>query len=674
LNKVFWRITPFKLPNLSLSNESERFVPTSLASPIPSIAEADRLLEGLDQLARSEVTEGEFLQQFLIVLRGMSGGAVALLLPIRGEWVTVATAGEVQAGRIRSVTEMAAKTPPPLGLEGLDPEGPWIGARIDSVRKEESGILWIGYHSGDAEPLIASGRLLLEPFCEILRARQASSGGKAGSEWVGRMEDGIRCLSQPESPQDARQVLVDQLVLAMEGGRASLVTRDSNGFQLRCSSGASSIDRMSSTVKKLEKVAGLASQQENVFRWTEEHPNRDEYGVFRNGIAFAWDRSSDGSANSWLIVEWPESAAMDRALPLLSSWCRTMYPVWQQTERWTRLPRTVQRRLSRHPNAATSRNPVKLWRWVGGTAIVGLLAGLALPIPMTIDSKAVLEPVSRRLIHASADGYVDELLVEDGDRVVSQQEIARLRSPSLELQVEEAVGQLRAIVEKRNGLKIAINQLSPNAPDALANQTRLSTELSMLDSSETRAREMLEFYQAEKSRLVLRSPIDGVVVARRLRQELENRPIRRGDPLLQVMDLSGAWQLRIQVADRDTNYVDRFYSDSAQTSAQPSATDTTVSYTFDSLPGEPFTARVTQLARVIENRDGTGGYQEVLADVSREDVSKVHMGATARVRFVCGRESFAFVWSRPLIEFLQTRFRLFSRSQESLSPSPSNSL
>lgn len=647
-------------------------MPTSLASPIPSIAEADRLLDGLDQLARSGAKEGEFWQQFLVVLRGMSGASgVALLFPMRGEWIAVATGGEVQAGRIRSVTEMAAKTPSPSGLEGLDPEGPWIGARIDAVRNEESGILWLGYRSGDAQSLIASGRLLLEPFCEILRSRQSSSGGRAGPEWVGRLEDGIRCLAQPDSPQDARQVLVDQLVLAMEGGRASLVTRDSKGFLLVCSSGASSVDRMSSTVKKLEKLAEMASQHGNVFRWTEEHPNRDEHGVFRNGIAFAWDRSGDGSVNSWLVVEWPESAAMDRAVPLLSSWCSTMYPVWQQTERWTRLPRRVQRRLSRHSKATTSWNPARLWKWLGATMIAGLLAALALPVPMTIDSKAVLEPVSRRLIHASADGYVDELLVDDGDRVVSQQEIARLRSPSLELQMEEAVGQLRAIVEKRNGLKIAINQLSPNAPDALANQTRMSTELSILDSSEARAREMLAFYQAEQSRLVLRSPIDGIVVARRLRQELENRPIRRGDPLLQVVDLSGAWQLRIQVADRDTHYVDRFYGDRTQTGPQPSVLNKTVSYTFDSLPGEPLTAQVTQLARVIENRDGTGGYQEVLADVAREDVSKVHMGATARVRFACGRESFAFVWSRPLVEFLQTRFRLLSRSQDSLSLSTS---
>jgi multidrug efflux pump subunit AcrA (membrane-fusion protein) len=293
---------------------------------------------------------------------------------------------------------------------------------------------------------------------------------------------------------------------------------------------------------------------------------------------------------------------------------------------------------------------------------------------MTIESKGTLEPVSRRLIHASSDGFIEELLVEDGDRVVAQQELARLRSPSLDLQIEEVMGQLRAIAEKRNGLKVAINQLSPNATDALANQTRLSTELVILDSSESHAREMLAFYQAEQSRLVIRSPIDGVVVARRLRQELENRPIRRGDPLLQVVDLSGDWQLSVEVADRDSDYVNRFYGERSRAGRGQATPSNAVEYTFDSLPSDSFAANVTDIARVIENREGLGGFQEVLASVAREDAARVHMGATARVRFACGREPFAFVWSRPLVEFLQKRFRFLSWSQTSFPSTTSDSL
>jgi multidrug efflux pump subunit AcrA (membrane-fusion protein) len=667
-------------------------VSPSLAGPIPSLAEADRLLDGLDQLSQSDVTEGEFWQQFLTVVRGMAGGSgVAILFPMGVEWMTVAKCGDVPSNQILSVGELAWRDPSSPTLQGGDEHGRWIASRVETA-KAGSGILWIGYRSDDPEPLIDSGRLLLEPFCEILRARQASARSKFGSGWFGRMEESIRCLTQPDSPQDLKQALVDQLVQAMGGIRASFLTGTSDSedrFRLLCCSGVSGIDRTSPTVKRLEQLAVLASKQGNVLPWSDrtgalaldsQHngekssdTRRDDDGVFKNGIALAWDRGDHGTVHSWLIVEWPDSASMDKALPLLSSWCNSMYHIWLQQERWTRLPKSVQQRLAAAPSDGKSLIRKRFWRFTGLALSVGLLCGLCWPIPMMVESKAILEPISRRLIHASADGYIDELFVEDGDRVVSQQELARLRSPSLELQIEEAVGQLRAIAEKRNGLKVAINQLSPNAPDALANQTRLSTELLMLDSNEAHAREMLEFYQTEKSRLVLRSPIDGIVVARRLRQELENRPIRRGDPLLQVVDLSGAWHLRIQVADRDSDYVGRFYGDSRSGHPREQPADRIVHYTFDSLPSEQFAAQVTQMASVIENRDGTGGYQEVVASVSREDAAKVHMGATARVRFSCGRESFAFVWSRPLIEFLQTRFRLFTRTHKPLSQSPANS-
>ena len=658
----------------------------SVASPILSIAEADRLLASLDQLAQSDLPERDFWEQFLAVLSGMSSGVgVAILYPVGHEWTPVAKSGEVPAGQLRTLGERVASHEKQTEFEGNDPDGRWVAERIRSPKTNLGrGILWIGYRSSDAESLVASGRLLLQPFCEILRVHQSASDAKFGNAWLVTMNDAIRNFARTNTLHEARQVLVDQLVLAVGGLRASLVSRDAdNQFHLHTSSGAFSIDRMSPTVQRLEKLVELASQQETVFSWskppdassndneTSSDEIRDEFGVFSNGLAFAWDRIERAPQPSWLILEWRDSASMGRAASILSLWCETIFPIWQQTERWTRVPNPIQQRLVQPPRRSTPSIRRQLWKWLGIAWVAVAVAGLCWPIPMTIESDAVLEPASLRLIHASADGFVETLFVEDGNRVVAQQELARLKSPNLDLQIEEAVGQLRAISEKRNGLKVALNQLSPSAADATANQTRLSTELLMLDSNEAHAREMLEFYQAERSRLVLRAPIEGVVVARRLRQELENRPIRRGDPLLQVVDLKGAWQLRIRVADRDTNYVGRFYRDAATSSPTSPSTDNRIQFTFDSLPSEQFTATVSRIAQVIENRDGEGRYQEVIADVSQEVASKVHMGAKARVQFACGRQAFAFVWSRPLIEFLQTRLRWFSQRPSS-SPATSS--
>ena len=640
-------------------------MPPSVVGPIASIAEADQLLEGLEQLAQSASSDGDFWRQFLLAVRGLTGAhGGRVLYPAQNHWLTIAAFGEVTERQLLELADSRQKDLKSLLLKGENSEGKWVAAMIDPADADR-GTLLLAYPSSTPDSLVESGRLLLEPFCEIIQARQDFVRKDLDRLWFSRLETAIRSLMQADSTQQLAQSLVDQIVNALGAVRASLVVREQgvgSSFRLISSSGATAIDRTSPTVKRLEQIAETASRSNGASQWSAPSDSgvapRDSSGVFGHGIALPWERVSDGTPVSWLVLEWSDSASMNQAIPLLSSWCNTLHSVWLQRDCWTRLPMGVRNRITQ-PRSSIS-NVSKWWvrRLLWIALIAGLSWGLTLPFPMNIESKAILEPVSRRLIHATADGYVAELLVDDGDHVHAQQELARLRSPSLDLQIEEAMGKLRAIAEKRNGLKVAINQLSPNAQDSLASQTRLSTELLMLDSNETQAREMLAFYQNEQSRLVLRSPIDGVVIAKRLKQELENRPIRRGDPILQVVDLSGEWQLRIQVADRDSDYVGRYYG---LRDGEPIVKE--IRYIFDSLPSQQFVGDVKEISRVIENRDGTGGFQEVLANVVRDDASRAHMGATARVRFSCGTEPFGYVWSRPLIEFLQKRFRLFSWSQ-----------
>jgi multidrug efflux pump subunit AcrA (membrane-fusion protein) len=290
---------------------------------------------------------------------------------------------------------------------------------------------------------------------------------------------------------------------------------------------------------------------------------------------------------------------------------------------------------------------------LAAVAAVGLIAASFLPYPMTLTSSAVLEPVSRRYVHASADGYLEQILVQESQSVVPGQPLAKLRSPELELRVEEVLGQIRSLAEKRDGLRVAINQLSPNAKDALASQSRLSTELLMLDTQEKHAQAKLEFLKQEQSRLTLVSPIAGMVVAKDLEGELKDRPVKRGDSLFQVVDLEGDWRLNVSVADRDSGYIERHFG----------SLGGSVEYVFDSLPREPFSGRVTKFAPMLENRTGSGSYRTVWVNIDAGDATRAHMGATATVFFRCGEQPFWFVWSRPLVEFLQRRFLWFTTSQ-----------
>jgi multidrug efflux pump subunit AcrA (membrane-fusion protein) len=264
---------------------------------------------------------------------------------------------------------------------------------------------------------------------------------------------------------------------------------------------------------------------------------------------------------------------------------------------------------------------------------------------MTIEAEAVLEPKLRRAIFSSVDGFVDSLLVEDGQTVEQGQLLGKLRSPALNLQIEETIGQIKSVSEKRNGLRVAVNQVSNSTPEALVAQTRISAEILLLEAQEKQTRDKLDFLVKEQGKLEIVSPIHGVVVSRDLRRELETRPLRRGDILFQVADLEGQWQLNVQVADRDSTYLKKHLAEE----------DREALFVFDSLPREQFRTAVQQVSATVENPTGTAPYLLVVADIENEVAKRAYMGANARVWLSCGEQPLWFVWCRPMVEALQKR-------------------
>ncbi len=126
-------------------------------------------------------------------------------------------------------------------------------------------------------------------------------------------------------------------------------------------------------------------------------------------------------------------------------------------------------------------------------------------------------------------------------------------------------------------MRIATGQIDPSSRDALATQSRLSAEVAQINTQEANLEKQLKLLSAERDKLQLHSPIDGVVVAREVKQQLAERPVARGDALMTIVDLNGPWQLRIDVADRDSGYVQKYYAANGQVSGE-------VDFVFDSLP------------------------------------------------------------------------------------------
>ena len=151
---------------------------------------------------------------------------------------------------------------------------------------------------------------------------------------------------------------------------------------------------------------------------------------------------------------------------------------------------------------------------------------------------ANLEAVWSTDISAKADGRIDQLLVEEGDRVVAGMVLARLDTNELAAQVMQAEGQLlqaKATLEQ--------NELNFRRMELLSKQDAVS--LQSLDSARTQrdlaqggvnaAMGNLMLLKARLENATIASPLNGVVVKRYVQAGTFSKA---GAPIVAVADVS----------------------------------------------------------------------------------------------------------------------------------------
>ncbi len=627
--------------------------------------DADRLLDELELAARSNVSNSIFYDQLLSSLRVLllaDSTAIVLQLKLRG-WVLLAQSGDGLQLVLDEVLQKAGSSASEAFLTGESSDKSWLAVPV-RPGKTEDGFLIACFGNRVPTSGLASLSEISKAFAEVLAVRQLCRWENLVQNRWTSIQSLADKLGQMRSIDQASELVVNRLVSEFTASRVSMFDGPTPlGTQARmlASSGVANLDRRATVVKNLERLATEVMQNgKPVFRQeaTSSGPAQpvsstdggsvDEAGIFRNLLAIS---TRDESAKltkkeSVIILEWGDRESMMEAMPAITHFIPTLCLAWRQQQRWLHVPGFAKAWSRFSPRVLRS---TLLLRTIQLLVLAGLVASavwmLCIPYPMTIEANAVLDPKQRRAIFSNVDGFVDKLLVEDGQTVEQGQLLAKLRSPALNLQIEEAIGQIKSISEKRNGLRVAVNQVSNSTPEALVAQTRISAEILLLEAQEKQTRDKLEFLSKEQAKLDIIAPIQGVIVSRDLRRELETRPLRRGDILFHVADLEGEWQLNVHVADRDANYLKQHVTQHPDEA----------SFTFDSLPSEQFSTVIKQVSGSIENPTGTKPFLLAIADIESDVAKRAYMGANARVRLACGEQPLWFLWCRPIVEALQKR-------------------
>jgi multidrug efflux pump subunit AcrA (membrane-fusion protein) len=277
-------------------------------------------------------------------------------------------------------------------------------------------------------------------------------------------------------------------------------------------------------------------------------------------------------------------------------------------------------------------------------AVAAAVALVIVPADFNIEAPGTLEPVVRRDVFAPRSGLVDEVLVQHGANVAAGQPLVRLRDPQLDLELKRVHGEIATAQKQIDAVRAtrtnrAVRDANP------ADAYRLSAEERELDQQLINLRSELELLNKERDTLVVTSPIAGNVLTWDVAHRLVKRPVERGEVLVTVADLTGDWQLELDVPDDRLGHVL-----AAQQELRP---DLSVRFRLSSDDREQHTGRLAEVCRTADVAAEPGGSPSptVLVKVALDPLqltdaarAELRPGVSARGQIACGRRSVGYVW------------------------------
>jgi len=285
-----------------------------------------------------------------------------------------------------------------------------------------------------------------------------------------------------------------------------------------------------------------------------------------------------------------------------------------------------------------------------------------------VEAEGKLMPVEQHAVFATWDGLITKVgLKVDGDQEVRKGDVLIvLENDVLDGEIEEA----RAALEKQRLLLIAkegerknteTQSYNPADPEArrshAANMARLQVEKDRINGDLLIAKQQLEILEErKKNKLTIRAPADGRIPDFQLRQLLEDRPVRQGDHLFDVMNDKGDWHMELLVEEKRMGHILRAQREN---SSAGKSTELPGSFILATQPDTKFECRLTKLATRSTTDTELGTVFELFAVADEgQTLPEKRIGTEVTVKVYCGKSTL-FYWAfGDVVEFLQKYFWL----------------
>ena len=267
----------------------------------------------------------------------------------------------------------------------------------------------------------------------------------------------------------------------------------------------------------------------------------------------------------------------------------------------------------------------------------------------TLEAEGTLRPEARRQVFAGIDGEVIEVLVDHNDPVKKDDVLVRLRNREVEIQLTDIEGQILTTLAEKTRVEGQLSlrrQLEPSERRALeAEQIELKVKHDVLLQKKA-------LQQKRADDLVIRSPIDGVVVSWDVEKMLRSRPITTGQVVVEIADLHQPLFLELELPEKREGHLDEFIT---QQGLLGSGSQLDVTYILATDPDEKLSAslQLDSISMRAEPNEEHGAIVKMHAIPDQSSLQKLHPrpGAKVIAKIYCGRRPSGFVFLHEIIEW-----------------------
>ena len=285
-------------------------------------------------------------------------------------------------------------------------------------------------------------------------------------------------------------------------------------------------------------------------------------------------------------------------------------------------------------------------------ALAGVVAAMVMvPWDYRVEGQGKMMPIIQKDVFVPWDGEVVEILAESGKHVEVGQPLLRIKNPDLKTQLTAAKGELNS---KAALLKTIHGELNRNLrPTEPSKRNELEGQMKQTQEEMAALEEQIAIIEERIASLNVKAPISGVIATFQLEQLLLNRPVRRGEVLLEIKHDDGEWHLELDVEEKRMghflNAVKANNNDLARNVEFKLATDSE----------SEFQGKVSKVSTRANSSQEAGSVVMVFCEFDKTQLPRQpRIGAEVRAKINCGQKSLGYVLFGDVVEFVQKYFWL----------------